>query len=66
MVHSSKVYNSKISLPMPSDISGVRNQWPGKTKCEDATEVTEEDGGNIEDGWRYGNNADDEETPDGD
>jgi hypothetical protein len=29
-VHSSKAYNAKISRVMPSDISGVRNQWPGK------------------------------------
>ncbi|WVZ95751.1 hypothetical protein U9M48_041475 [Paspalum notatum var. saurae] len=34
---------------------------------EDDSEETEEDGGNnIEDGWRYSNNADDEETPDED
>jgi hypothetical protein len=66
--HSSKVYNGKISRPLHSYISGVtvRNQWLGKTKYEDDSEVTEEDGGNIEDGWRYGDNTDDEETPDGD
>uniref|UniRef100_J3M375 C2H2-type domain-containing protein n=1 Tax=Oryza brachyantha TaxID=4533 RepID=J3M375_ORYBR len=59
---SSKVYNVKISSASPADISGVKNQWPGK--YEDDSEETEEDqGNNIEDGWRYGNqNADDEET----
>jgi len=46
-------------------LSGFRNQWPGKTKYEDESEATE-DGGNIEDGWRYGNNADDEEMLDED
>ena len=66
-VHSSKAYNAKISRAMPSDISGVRNQWPGKGTYQDDSEETEEDGGNnIEDGWRYGNNDDDEETPDED
>lgn len=66
-VHSSKAYSAKISRAMPSDISGVRNQWPGKAMYQDDSEETEEDGGNnIEDGWRYGNNDDDEETPDED
>ncbi|XP_066363515.1 zinc finger transcription factor YY1-like [Miscanthus floridulus] len=66
-VHSSKAYNAKISRAMPSDIGGVRNQWPGKGTYQDDSEETEEDGGNnIEDGWRYGNNDDDEETPDED
>ncbi|BAS91873.1 Os05g0106000, partial [Oryza sativa Japonica Group] len=59
---SNKAYNVKISSVLPADISGVKNQWPGK--YEDDSEETEEDqGNNIEDGWRYGNqNADDEET----
>ncbi|KAG2624045.1 zinc finger transcription factor YY1-like [Panicum virgatum] len=66
-VHSSKVYNTKISTSMPSNISGVKNQWSGKATYEDDSEETEEDGdNNIEDGWRYGNNADDEETQDED
>ncbi|CAD6335029.1 unnamed protein product [Miscanthus lutarioriparius] len=51
---------------LTSVLSGFRNQWPGKTKYEDDSEATEEDGGNIEDGWRYGNNADDEEMLDED
>uniref|UniRef100_A0A0D9WBU5 C2H2-type domain-containing protein n=1 Tax=Leersia perrieri TaxID=77586 RepID=A0A0D9WBU5_9ORYZ len=60
---SSKAYNVKISSVSPADISGVKNQWPGK--YEDDSEETEEDQGNnnMEDGWRYGSqNADDEET----
>lgn len=63
-VPSSKVYNVKISSVMPADISGVKNQWAGKGMYEDDSEETEEEqGNNIEDGWRYGNqNADDEET----
>lgn len=65
--HSSKVYSAKISSATPSNVSGVKNQWSGKTAYEDDSEETEEDGGNnIEDGWRYGNNVDDEETQDED
>ncbi|KAF8725615.1 hypothetical protein HU200_020155 [Digitaria exilis] len=65
--HSSKAYNAKIPSAMPSSISGVKNQWSGKATYEDDSEETEEDGGNnIEDGWRYGSNADDEETQDED
>ncbi|WVZ95722.1 hypothetical protein U9M48_041451 [Paspalum notatum var. saurae] len=66
--HSSKTYSAKISSAVPSNAGGVKNQWSaGKVKYEDDSEETEEDGGNnIEDGWRYGNNANDEETPDED
>ncbi|CAL5097442.1 unnamed protein product [Urochloa decumbens] len=65
--HSSKVYNAKIPSVLPSNISGVKNQWSGKATYEDDSEETEEDGGNnVEDGWRYGANADDEETQDED
>nr|CAB3459908.1 unnamed protein product [Digitaria exilis] len=65
-VHSSKAYNSKIPSAMPSSISGVKNQWSGKATYEDDSEETEDGGNNIEDGWRYGSNADDEETQDED
>ncbi|TVU18373.1 hypothetical protein EJB05_34464, partial [Eragrostis curvula] len=66
-VSSSKVYNVKVSSSMPADITGVKNQWSGKATYEDDSEETEEDrGNNLEGGWRYGNNADDEETPDED
>ncbi|CAN6358221.1 unnamed protein product [Urochloa humidicola] len=65
--HSSQVYNAKTPIAMPSNISGVKNQWSGKATYEDDSEETEEDGGNnIEDGWRYGVNVDDEGTQDED
>ncbi|KAK3140971.1 hypothetical protein QOZ80_5AG0408420 [Eleusine coracana subsp. coracana] len=64
---SSKVYNVKVSNAMPADISGVKNQWSGKATYEDDSEETEEDrGNNLEGGWQYGDNADDEETQDED
>ncbi|GJM94303.1 hypothetical protein PR202_ga10939 [Eleusine coracana subsp. coracana] len=64
---SSRVYNVKVSNAMPADISGVKNQWSGKATYEDDSEETEEDrGNNLEGGWQYGDNADDEETQDED
>ncbi|XP_062179730.1 zinc finger transcription factor YY1-like isoform X1 [Phragmites australis] len=63
----SKVYNVKVSNAMPADTSGVKKQWSGKAMYDDDSEETEEDqGNNIEDDWRYGNNVDDEETQDED
>ncbi|WVZ95733.1 LOW QUALITY PROTEIN: hypothetical protein U9M48_041460 [Paspalum notatum var. saurae] len=43
--HSSKAYNAKISIAVPSHAGGVKNQWSaGKVKYEDDSEETEEDG----------------------
>lgn len=65
--HSSRGYSAKVSSAVPLDVGGAKNRWSGRVKYEDDSEETEEDGGNnIEHGWRYGNNADDEETPDED
>ncbi|KAL6865302.1 hypothetical protein ACP4OV_016453 [Aristida adscensionis] len=65
---SSNVYNVKISSGVPADISGMKNQWAGKSMYDDDSEETEEDRGNNNvEGWRYSNmNADDEETQDED
>ncbi|XP_042482715.1 zinc finger transcription factor YY1-like [Macadamia integrifolia] len=59
----------KIQLQKPSNVAApnlnmVKKQWPTKEMYEeDDSEETEEDRDNVEDGWRYTeNNEDDEET----
>ncbi|KAI9177887.1 hypothetical protein LWI28_020339 [Acer negundo] len=62
----SKVTQRKGSSPSPATLGVVRKPWPIKEEVyeEEDSEETEEDRDNVEDGFRYGQNneEDDEET----
>ncbi|KAH7575803.1 hypothetical protein JRO89_XS02G0223300 [Xanthoceras sorbifolium] len=62
----SKITQRKGSSPSPATLTVVRKQWPVKEEIyeEEDSEETEEDRDNVEDGFRYGQNNedDDEET----
>lgn len=60
----SKVAQRKGSTPTPATFNMAKKPWPVKeeTYDEDSEETEEEDRDNVEDGWRYaGNNEDDDE-----
>ncbi|XP_058771824.1 zinc finger transcription factor YY1-like [Vicia villosa] len=59
----SKVPQRKGSNPTPPTINMVKKPWPVKEETYDEdSEETEEDRDNVEEGWRYaGNNEDDDE-----
>uniref|UniRef100_A0A0A9D1Z0 C2H2-type domain-containing protein n=1 Tax=Arundo donax TaxID=35708 RepID=A0A0A9D1Z0_ARUDO len=54
------------AAPSPAVNIPEEPQWPRKVLYEDDSEETEEEGDNVEDGWRYNRAAssDDEETED--
>ncbi|KAL6899208.1 hypothetical protein ACP4OV_005866 [Aristida adscensionis] len=53
------------STPSPAVNIPEEQQWPRKVLYEDDSEETEEEGDNVEDGWRYrAASSDDEETED--
>ncbi|XP_034702101.1 zinc finger transcription factor YY1 isoform X2 [Vitis riparia] len=62
----SKVTQRKASNPPPANLNVIKKQWPVKEEIyeEEDSEETEEDRDNVEDGWRYAENNedDDEET----
>lgn len=62
----SKVTQRKASNPVPANLNVIKKQWPVKEEIyeEEDSEETEEDRDNVEDGWRYAENNedDDEET----
>lgn len=66
----SKVARHKASAPSAAPLKVMKKPWPVKEETfeEEDSEETEEDRDNVEDGWRYaGNNEDDdEETEDED
>ncbi|XVE67438.1 hypothetical protein DITRI_Ditri08aG0160900 [Diplodiscus trichospermus] len=61
-----KIARQKGSSPSPAALPVPKKQWPDKEEiCEEEdSEETEEDRENLEEGWRYGENNedDDEET----
>ncbi|KAK8582713.1 hypothetical protein V6N13_069485 [Hibiscus sabdariffa] len=61
-----KIARQKSSSPSPAILPIPRKQWPVKEQVfeEEDSEETEEDCENVEDGWRYreNNEEDDEET----
>ncbi|KAL5974523.1 hypothetical protein ACLOJK_031188 [Asimina triloba] len=59
----SKMAKSSSLAPAPANMT-TQKQWPAKDMYEEDSEETEEDRENVEEeGWRYGeNNEDDEET----
>eukprot|EP00268_Persea_americana_P030991 TRINITY_DN3007_c0_g1_i1.p1 TRINITY_DN3007_c0_g1~~TRINITY_DN3007_c0_g1_i1.p1 ORF type:complete len:364 (-),score=81.96 TRINITY_DN3007_c0_g1_i1:330-1421(-) len=69
-IPNSKIQPSKVAQRKGSNLAPVnlnvtrKQQWPSKEMYEEDSEETEEDRENVdEDGWRYGdNNEDDEET----
>ena len=56
----------KVSTPAPANLNVIKKQWPIKEEIyeEEDSEETEEDRDNVEEGWRYAENNedDDEET----
>lgn len=61
----SKIVQRKGSTPPPARVNIVKKPWPVKEEVyEEDSEETEEDRDNVEDGWRYAENNedDDEET----
>lgn len=62
----SKIVQRKGSGPsQAANMNVTKKQWPVKEEAyeeEDSEETEEEDRDNVEDGWRYGNEDDDEET----
>ncbi|XP_061375992.1 zinc finger transcription factor YY1 isoform X2 [Gastrolobium bilobum] len=58
-----KIAQRKGSAPTPATLNVIKKPWPVKDETYDEdSEETEEDGDNVEDGWRYaGNNEDDDE-----
>ncbi|XP_022726209.1 zinc finger transcription factor YY1-like isoform X3 [Durio zibethinus] len=61
-----KIARQKVSNPSPATLPVPKKKWPVKEEIyeEEDSEETEEDRENVEDGWRYGENNedDDEET----
>ncbi|XP_027334855.1 zinc finger transcription factor YY1 isoform X2 [Abrus precatorius] len=59
----SKISQRKGSVPTPAALNVIKKPWPVKEETYDEdSEETEEDRDNVEDGWRYaGNNEDDDE-----
>ncbi|XP_010246046.1 PREDICTED: uncharacterized zinc finger protein At4g06634 [Nelumbo nucifera] len=59
-----KIAQRKGSSAPPANLNVIKKQWPSKDMYEEEdSEETEEDRDNVEDGWRYAeNNEDDEET----
>lgn len=62
----SKIAQRKGSTPSPATVTVLKKPWPVKEEIyeEEDSEETEEDRDNVEDGWRYAENNedDDEET----
>ncbi|XP_060668274.1 zinc finger transcription factor YY1 isoform X2 [Ziziphus jujuba] len=61
----SKIAQRKGSTPSPATVNVMKKPWPVKEEIyEEDSEETEEDRDNVEDGWRYAENneEDDEET----
>lgn len=62
----SKIAQRKGSTPSPAPVNIMKKSWPVKEEIyeEEDSEETEEDRDNVEDGWRYAENNedDDEET----
>lgn len=59
-----KITQRKGSSPSPATLNVVKKSWPAKEETyeeEDSEETEEEDRDNAEDGWRYGENEDDDE-----
>ncbi|KAK4605266.1 hypothetical protein RGQ29_013362 [Quercus rubra] len=61
-----KIAQRKGSTPSPAPVNVMKKPWPAKEEAyeEEDSEETEEDRDNVEDGWRYAENNedDDEET----
>ncbi|XP_030955278.1 zinc finger transcription factor YY1 isoform X2 [Quercus lobata] len=61
-----KITQRKGSTPSPAPVNVIKKPWPAKEEAyeEEDSEETEEDRDNVEDGWRYAENNedDDEET----
>lgn len=61
-----KITQRKGSTPSPAPVNVMKKAWPAKEEAyeEEDSEETEEDRDNVEDGWRYAENNedDDEET----
>ncbi|KAM4133790.1 hypothetical protein ACJW30_01G358300 [Castanea mollissima] len=61
-----KITQRKGSTPSPAPVNVMKKPWPAKEEAyeEEDSEETEEDRDNVEDGWRYAENNedDDEET----
>lgn len=61
----SKVVKRKGSSPNPVTLNVIKKPWPVKEETyeedEEDSEETEEDRENIEDGWRYAENNDDDD-----
>lgn len=62
----SKIAQRKVSTQSPATVNLIKKPWPVKEEIyeEEDSEETEEDRNNVEDGWRYAENneEDDEET----